>query len=129
MFGALKDVIREHRPDSMSIEKVFLARNVQSALKLGQVRGVALLAAAEGNLTVAEYTSVQVKHAVVGYGHAAKEQVQKMVASIFKLADCPDEDAADALAAAICHGHQLNFQKNIRSTVLRGAQGKDLAEA
>ena len=115
-----------HRPDCVSIEKVFLARNAQSALKLGQVRGVALLAAAEGEITVAEYTSLQVKHAVVGYGHAAKEQVQKMVASILKLADCPEEDAADALAAAICHSHQSQFRTTVLSTVSRRRRTEDL---
>lgn len=126
IFRSLNDVIREHRPDCMSVEKVFLAHNAQSALKLGQVRGVALLAAAEGNLTVAEYTSLQVKHAVVGYGHAAKDQVQKMVASILKLADCPEEDAADALAAAICHSHQQQFRTTVMSTVPRRRKAKDL---
>ena len=124
IFRKLDDVIREHRPDTMSIEKVFLARNVQSALKLGQVRGVALLAAAESNVAVAEYTSLQVKNAVVGYGHAAKDQVQMMVASILKLADCPQEDAADALAAAICHSHQYNFQTNILSNMVKNRMTK-----
>ena len=104
---------REHAPQSVSIEKVFLARNVQSALKLGQVRGVALLAAAQRNIDVAEYNSVEIKKAVAGYGHASKDQVQHMVASILKLADLPQEDAADALAAAICHSHQHNYQANI----------------
>lgn len=121
IFRELNDVIHEHGPHTMSIERVFLARNAQSALKLGQVRGAALLAAAEGDLTVAEYSSVQVKHAVVGYGHAAKEQVQRMVASILKLADCPEEDAADALAAAICHSHQHNFRTNVLASVSNGS--------
>ena len=118
IFRELKDVIAAHRPSYMSLEQVFFSRNAQSALKLGQVRGVALLAAAEGNLAVVEYTAVQVKHSVAGYGHAAKDQVQRMVAAILKLADCPEEDAADALAAAICHSHQHNFQTNVLATCL-----------
>jgi len=113
----LDNVAREYEPKQISLEKVFLARNVQSALKLGQVRGVALLAAAQRDIAVAEYTSVQIKKAVAGYGHAGKEQVQQMVASILKLADRPQEDAADALAAAICHSHQHNYQTSILSAV------------
>ena len=101
----LAEVIRQHEPACVSLEKVFLARNPQSALKLGQVRGVAMLAAAQGNLPVSEYNSVQVKKALTGYGHAGKGQMQQMVAAILRLADEPQEDAADALAAAICHGH------------------------
>jgi crossover junction endodeoxyribonuclease RuvC len=117
IFRDLANVVREFEPKQISLEKVFLARNFQSALKLGQVRGVALLAAAERNIAVAEYTSVQIKKAVAGYGHAGKEQVQQMVASILKLADGPQEDAADALAAAICHSHQHNYQASILSAV------------
>jgi len=113
IFRELDKVAREHVPQSVSIEKVFMARNAQSALKLGQVRGVALLAAAERNIDVAEYNSVEIKKAVAGYGHASKDQVQHMVASILKLPDLPQEDAADALAAAICHSHQHNYQAHI----------------
>lgn len=113
IFTELAQVIREHEPACVSLEKVFLARNVQSALKLGQVRGVALLAAAERNVPVSEYNSVQVKKALTGYGHAGKGQMQQMVAAVLRLAEEPQEDAADALAAAICHGHLSAYGSSV----------------
>lgn len=113
IYTELAEVIREHEPAHVSLEKVFLARNVQSALKLGQVRGVALLAAAEHEVAVSEYNAVQVKKALTGYGHAAKGQMQQMVAAILGLPDEPAEDAADALAAAICHGHLRGFNASV----------------
>ncbi|MDE0354495.1 MAG: crossover junction endodeoxyribonuclease RuvC [Deltaproteobacteria bacterium] len=113
IFTELVKVIREHEPAHVSLEKVFLARNVQSALKLGQVRGVALLAAAEHDVAVSEYNAVQVKKALTGYGHAAKGQMQQMVAAVLGLPDEPAEDAADALAAAICHGHLQGFHASV----------------
>jgi len=116
IFTELIRVVREHQPTQVSLEKVFLARNVQSALKLGQVRGVALLAAAEGDVPVAEYNSVQVKKAVTGYGHASKAQIQQMVTVLLELAAEPQEDAADALAAAICHGHLRAFHTSAVAT-------------
>ncbi len=109
IFTELAKVIRQHEPGHVSLEKVFLARNVQSALKLGHVRGVALLAAAERDVAVSEYSANQIKKALTGYGHAAKGQIQQMVTAVLGLPDEPAEDAADALAAAICHGHLLAF--------------------
>jgi crossover junction endodeoxyribonuclease RuvC len=94
----------------VSLEKVFFSRNVQSALKLGQARGVALLAAAENQIDVAEYSAAEIKVAVVGYGQATKEQVQKMVTALLCLRGAMPADAADALAAAICHIHRRKFQ-------------------
>lgn len=95
-----------HDPDVVAIEEVFFASNPKSALKLGQVRGVALLAAAQSGRPVAEYAPLSIKSAVVGYGLAAKEQVQFMVARLLRLDRSPDSaDAADALAIAICHLH------------------------
>ena len=113
IFTELAQVILRHEPACVSLEKVFLARNVQSALKLGQVRGVALLAAAERNVPVSEYNSVQVKKALTGYGHAGKGQMQQMVAAVLRLAEEPQEDAADALAAAICHGHLSAYGSSV----------------
>ena len=93
-------------PDMVAIEEVFFSANAKSALKLGQVRGVAMLAAANCGLTVAEYAPLAIKSAVVGYGLAAKEQVQFMVARLLGLDGPPEPpDAADALAIAICHIH------------------------
>jgi crossover junction endodeoxyribonuclease RuvC len=96
----------EHRPDRVAIEDVFYALNVKSALKLGQVRGVAMLAASSAGLEVAEYSPLSIKSAVVGYGRAEKQQVQHMVTRLLNLAEVPEPpDAADALAIAICHLH------------------------
>ena len=102
----LEEVIARHRPDRVAIEDVFYAVNVKSALKLGQVRGVAMLAAATAGLDVAEYSPLSIKSAVVGYGKAEKHQVQQMVARLLSLEEIPEPaDAADALAIAICHLH------------------------
>src|SRR5687768_7352820 len=101
IFRGIQQIIVHYHPDRISLEKVFFARNAQSALKLGQARGVALLAAAENQLEVYEYSSNEIKSAVVGYGHASKEQVQKMVASLLDISEKIAADAADALAAAV----------------------------
>src|SRR3981189_795031 len=106
IFGELGAIIAEHRPDEVAIEDVFYALNVKSALKLGQVRGVAMLAAASAGLQVAEYSPLTIKSAVVGYGRAEKHQVQQMVMRLLNLGEAPESpDAADALAIAICHLH------------------------
>ena len=102
----LRELIDQHQPDRVAIEDVFYALNVKSALKLGQVRGVAMLAAANAGLEVAEYSPLSIKSAVVGYGKAEKHQVQQMVARLLHLNQIPEPaDAADALAIAICHLH------------------------
>jgi crossover junction endodeoxyribonuclease RuvC len=99
-------IIQEHQPDNVAIEDVFYALNVKSALKLGQVRGVAMLAASSAGLEVTEYSPLSIKSAVVGYGRAEKPQVQHMVTRLLNLSEIPEPpDAADALAIAICHLH------------------------
>jgi crossover junction endodeoxyribonuclease RuvC len=113
IYRGIQHIIVRYHPDGVSLEKVFFARNPQSALKLGQARGVALLAAAENQLDVYEYSSNEIKSAVVGYGHATKEQVQKMVASLLHVSEKMAADAADALAAAVCHVHRQAFQARI----------------
>ncbi|MGB9073640.1 MAG: crossover junction endodeoxyribonuclease RuvC [Terriglobales bacterium] len=106
IYRHLQQIISEHQPDRVAIEDVFYAVNVKSALKLGQVRGVAMLAAASAGLEVAEYSPLSIKSAVVGYGKAEKHQVQQMVTRLLKLDQVPEPaDAADALAIAICHLH------------------------
>ena len=106
VFETLCNVIAEFQPDEVAIEDVFYALNVKSALKLGQVRGVAMLAASSCGLPVAEYAPLSVKSAVVGYGRAEKSQVQLMVTTLLRLNAPPESpDAADALAIAICHLH------------------------
>src|SRR3954470_11454471 len=102
----IQELIGKYCPDRVAIEDVFYAVNVKSALKLGQVRGVAMLAAATAGLEVAEYSPLSIKSAVVGYGKAEKHQVQQMVARLLSLDQVPESpDAADALAIAICHLH------------------------
>jgi crossover junction endodeoxyribonuclease RuvC len=106
IFTQLGEIIAEHQPDQVAIEDVFYALNVKSALKLGQVRGVAMLAAAAAGLEVAEYSPLTIKSSVVGYGRAEKQQVQHMVTRLLQLAQAPEPmDASDALAIAICHLH------------------------
>ena len=106
IFDRLGAIIQEHKPDDVAIEDVFYAINVKSALKLGQVRGVAMLAASSAGLEVAEYSPLSIKSAVVGYGKAEKQQVQHMVTRLLNLSKVPEPaDAADALAIAICHLH------------------------
>jgi crossover junction endodeoxyribonuclease RuvC len=115
IYVQLGEIIAEHRPDEVAIEDVFYALNVKSALKLGQVRGVAMLAAASAGLEVAEYSPLTIKSSVVGYGRAEKQQVQHMVTRLLELAQPPEPtDASDALAIAICHLHTagtLNRQR------------------
>ena len=106
IFERLEQIIVEYQPDNVAIEDVFHAINAKSALKLGQVRGVAMLAASSAGLSVAEYAPLTIKSAVVGYGRAEKVQVQYMVKQLLNLAETPEPpDAADALAIAICHLH------------------------
>ncbi|MFB3778532.1 MAG: crossover junction endodeoxyribonuclease RuvC [Bryobacteraceae bacterium] len=100
----LRDIIRAHQPDAAAVEQVFHAANTKTALKLAHARGVALLSVAEAGMELGEYSPLEVKTSVVGYGRAGKEQVQMMVASLLKLAKpLASEDASDAVAVAICH--------------------------
>jgi crossover junction endodeoxyribonuclease RuvC len=106
VYAELTGLMTLHAPDCVAIEEVFFSANAKSALKLGQVRGVAMLAAATCNLPVAEYAPLSIKSSVTGYGLAAKEQVQFMVTRLLALDRAPESpDAADALAIAICHIH------------------------
>ncbi|NOU02006.1 MAG: crossover junction endodeoxyribonuclease RuvC [Gallionella sp.] len=105
ILNSLSEVIAQYQPDQVAVEKVFVNVNPQSTLLLGQARGAAICAAVLVNLPVAEYTALQVKQAVVGNGHAKKEQVQLMVQRLLNLSGVPSPDAADALACAICHAH------------------------
>ena len=105
ILDSLREVIETHQPQQVAVEKVFVNVNPASTLALGQARGTAICAAVDAGLPVAEYTALQVKQAVVGNGHAKKEQVQEMVKRLLGLAGAPSADAADALACAICHAH------------------------
>jgi crossover junction endodeoxyribonuclease RuvC len=101
----LNEIITLHRPEHVAVEQVFVNVNPKSTLMLGQARGAAICTAVLNNLEVAEYTALQIKQAVVGNGHAKKEQVQEMVRRLLRLEGSPSADAADALACAICHAH------------------------
>ena len=114
IYLALKDLIALHTPDSAAVEKLFFQRNVSTAMTVGQARGVVLLALAEAGVGVGEYTPRDVKQAVCGYGGAGKAQVQQMVRAILNLADLPrPDDAADALAVAICHLHSAKLKAQL----------------
>jgi crossover junction endodeoxyribonuclease RuvC len=108
-------IIREYRPAVMVVEKLFFSRNVTNAMTVGQARGVAMLAAAQSGIAVVEYTPAEVKQAVAGYGNASKSQIQEMVRIILNLDELPrPDDAADALAVAICHIQHARFQQAIQ---------------
>ena len=105
IYTELEKVIASYEPEVMAVEDLFIARNIKSALKLGHARGVAILAGLNAELPIAEYSPLEVKKALVGYGRAHKVQVQEMVRTLLGLGATPDADTADALAVAICHLH------------------------
>ncbi|HWJ03791.1 MAG TPA: crossover junction endodeoxyribonuclease RuvC [Verrucomicrobiae bacterium] len=108
LYDNLYRLILEHRPDHVVVEELFFNKNTTTALAVGHARGIILLAAAQANVPVFEYTPLQVKQAVVGYGRADKNQVQQMVKTLLGLNQIPKpDDAADALAIAICHAHSF----------------------
>jgi crossover junction endodeoxyribonuclease RuvC len=117
IYQGIERTLAAYSPDGVSLEQVFFARNAQSALKLGQARGVALLAAAHSQIVVHEYSAAEIKVAVVGYGQATKEQVQMMVTSLLHIPAKLAADAADALAAAICHLHCQAFRSRLLEAV------------
>ena len=111
LYRKLSELLLLHRPESGAVEKLFFQRNVRTAISVGQARGVVLLTMAQSGLAVGEYTPLEVKQAVVGYGAADKNQVQQMIRSLLDLPDIPrPDDAADALAVAICHLHSARIQ-------------------
>jgi crossover junction endodeoxyribonuclease RuvC len=105
IYLELKRVIELHAPEAMAVEDLFIAHNIRSALKLGHARGVAILAGLNADLAVAEYSPLEVKKALVGYGRAHKSQIQEMVRVLLALGELPESNTADALAVAICHLH------------------------
>ncbi len=116
IYDGLASVMEEFQPDAIAVEDVFFAANAKSTIKLGQTRGVALLAAAKAEITLAEYTPLEVKQSVVGYGRADKHQVRDMVTAILKLKTKPEPlDASDALAIAICHLHTYQAKARLKA--------------
>ena len=120
IFVGLTEIIGRYEPDMMVIEKVFLHKNADSALKLGQARGAAICAGVNQGLKVHEYTATQIKKAVVGNGHAKKDQVQYMMSIILALSELPDEDAADALACAVTHANFADVGGSQKSKLPEG---------
>ncbi|MFQ5577766.1 MAG: crossover junction endodeoxyribonuclease RuvC [Anaerolineae bacterium] len=110
IYHELTHIIATHRPDTAAIESLFFSKNAKTALSVGHGRGVAMLTLANANLPIAEYKPLQIKQAIAGYGGADKGQIQRMVKLLLNLPDIPrPDDAADALAVAICHLHSLKF--------------------
>lgn len=123
IFDGLCEVIERHRPDAVAVEDIFFANNVQSALKLGQARGAAIVAGVNAGLEVSEYSALQVKQAVVGHGKAAKEQVQHMVKVLLGLPEIAQADASDALAVAICHANSAGL-KSLTAKITASSNGR-----
>lgn len=113
IIQGLNEIITEYKPQCVSIEKVFVNSNPNSTLILGQARGAAISISVINNIDVFEYTALQIKKSVVGYGHAKKFQVQSMIQKILNLPSIASEDSSDALAAAVCHAHSMNFMSKI----------------
>lgn len=115
IYSRLTTVITQTQPDIVVIEKVFVAKNPQSALVLGHARGAAMLAAVNSGLPVVEYSATEIKKTVVGRGRADKAQVQHMMRALLSLRQNPEEDASDALAAAVCHAHHQQIYRVLQS--------------
>jgi crossover junction endodeoxyribonuclease RuvC len=124
ILDGLSELIAGAKPDQVALEKVFVNKNPQSTLLLGQARGTAVCAAVLHRLPVSEYTALQVKQAVVGNGHADKDQVQDMVKRLLKLTGNPSPDAADALACAICHAHGGQGLGKLKTAGFRMKRGR-----
>lgn len=115
LYNQLTRVIEQHKPNAFAIEELFFAKNVKTALTVGHGRGVSVLCAAQAGLDIFEYTPLQVKQALVGYGRADKKQIQQMTKVILNLNEIPKpDDVADALAIAICHAHSYKLGENFR---------------
>lgn len=113
IYDGINDAIAKYKPDFMAVEELFFNNNAKTAIQVGQARGVILLSAVNNSVPVYEYTPLQVKQAVVGYGRAQKNQIQQMVKAILSLSEIPKpDDVADALAIAVCHAHSYKMVKS-----------------
>jgi crossover junction endodeoxyribonuclease RuvC len=117
IYAELEKVISAYSPDVMAIEDLFFHKNVKTALKLGHARGIAILAALNSELNVYEYSPMEIKQAVVGYGRATKNQIQIMVKELLNLPEIVPFDSSDALAVAICHIHSVNMREALRQSI------------
>ncbi|MBQ0079022.1 MAG: crossover junction endodeoxyribonuclease RuvC [Eubacterium sp.] len=120
LYDSLREIIEEEKPDVASIEELFFNNNAKTAIMVGEARGIAILACAKGGLEIAEYTPMQIKQALVGYGKAEKKQVQIMVTRLLGLKEIPKpDDTADALAAAVCHAHSAGTNRRLKELYRR----------
>jgi len=119
VFQDMKEIMDHYRPEEMAIENLFNAKNVQSSLKLGHARGALLVAAVQCGIRIFEYTPLEIKKSVVGYGRASKEQVRSMVKIILRLKNNPGLDTSDALATAICHLNWTRFESDGKEMIRR----------
>lgn len=120
IYDSLREIIEEEKPEVAAIEELFFNTNAKTAILVGQARGVAVLACIKGGLGIEEYTPLQIKQALVGYGRAEKRQVQMMVKTILNLKEIPKpDDTADALAAAVCHGHSADTRKRLKELKIK----------
>lgn len=118
LYNSLMELIVRYEPDVASVEELFFNTNAKTAILVGQARGVAVLACANSGLEIAEYTPLQIKQALVGYGRAEKQQVQLMVKTLLNLKSVPKpDDTADALAAAVCHGHSAGSRSRLKQVL------------
>lgn len=124
IFESLSELIAAYRPQGMAIEQVFMHRNPDSALKLGQARGAAICAGVVGHLPISEYAPRAIKQAIVGNGGAGKQQIQHMVCALLQLQNSPQVDAADALAVALCHGHTLQTLNRVGNLSARSLENR-----
>ncbi|MCL1039226.1 crossover junction endodeoxyribonuclease RuvC [Shewanella corallii] len=124
IYDGISEIIRQYQPDQFAIEKVFMAKNADSALKLGQARGAAIVAATVADLPVSEYSATQIKSAVVGTGRAEKAQMQHMITQLLKLPATPQADAADALSVAVCHYHTSQSLVALAGRATRRSHGR-----
>jgi len=113
LYDGIFDIISEYHPEEAAFEEVFLSTNVRAALKLGHARAAVLMAAINSGIDIYEYSPLEIKKAVVGYGRAEKQQVQKMITLLLDLRKSPPRDASDALAVAVCHAHSLKFNTSL----------------
>ncbi len=111
IYGTLLEKLEQFRPDVVAVEEIFFSKNISSALRVGEGRGIVLLAAVQKDIPIVEYSTREVKQAMTGYGQASKEQVQQMVRRILKLPEVAQMDASDALALAICHLNSFQLRK------------------
>jgi crossover junction endodeoxyribonuclease RuvC len=124
IFDGVSEIIQQYHPEHMGIEEVFFAKDPRAALKLGQARGAAIVAGVNAALPVGEYSARSVKQAVVGTGAADKNQVQMMIKQLLKLSQSPSEDAADALAVAICHAHSMHTKAALGNAITGFSRGR-----